>query len=397
MIANFADERIEHRRCEHSSSATHAATFSDVLVHARDLAPLEAVLYRSRVDFEVNDERRLLWLAESLATHIECSAVYRKLAEQQGFSIQRLLDTRDFSTIPVISSGTFKRRRVESKIVGAMKECTSSGTRGTHSIVVRDTPTLERFVGTVVFGIEEFLGHRDERDAFVLGPRAEEAGDLWFSYVLSLLALIYETDFLVAQDVFLHERLYELLNRPAVEAPLIVGPPSLLHDFLQWLSAKGRRLKLGDRGGQVVTAGGWKRRATEEVNREELTRSCTEWLGIPGRRIRDAFNMVELNTVIQECEHKRKHIPPWLEVIPRRSADLSACVEGEVGILSYLDPTPTSYPGFVLSDDLGTVRREHCECGRSSAVLHLARRLKGIEERGCGLKMDRYRNQGAQT
>jgi long-chain-fatty-acid---luciferin-component ligase len=369
--------------------------YSSVRLRASDLASLDELLYGSCAAPQNIDEKRLAWIIESVSLHLETCEVYRRVSEHQGFDLESLKGTGDLGQVPLLSSGTFKRRRVESHVVGAVKACTSSGTRGTQSMVIRDRPTLERFVGTVVFGVEEFLGHRDERDAFVLGPTKEDAGDLWFSYVLSLIGLLYETRFLVTNDIFRPGHLYEALSDASVEAPLLVGPPTLLYDFLCWMEAHGRALQLGDRGGLVVTAGGWKRRANEEVDRAALTEMTVRSLGVPEGGVRDAFNMVELNTVIQECEHHQKHIPPWLHVIARRPADLSLCANGEEGLLSYLDPTPTSYPGFVLSDDFGSVQTVDCPCGRMGEVLRLRRRMQGIEERGCGLKMDRYRTEEA--
>jgi long-chain-fatty-acid---luciferin-component ligase len=119
-------------------------------------------------------------------------------------------------------------------------------------------------------------------------------------------------------------------------------------------------------------------------------------LGLAPKRIRDVFNMVELNTAIFECEAGAKHVPPWLEVTARSGEDLSVMPPGEAGILAYLDPTPLSYPGFVLSDDIGYVGAQECSCGRLGKTLVLQRRLKVVEERGCGRKMDRYGKGGAE-
>src|SRR5262249_1300905 len=113
-------------------------------------------------------------------------------------------------------------------------------------------------------------------------------------------------------------------------------------------------------------------------------------LGVERSRVRDVFNMVELNTVLFECEASRKHVPPWLHVSARRAADMSVAPAGEVGLLCYLDPTATSYPGFVLSDDLGHIDDAQCPCGRYGETISISRRLTTIEDRGCGLSLDRY-------
>jgi long-chain-fatty-acid---luciferin-component ligase len=90
-----------------------------------------------------------------------------------------------------------------------------------------------------------------------------------------------------------------------------------------------------------------------------------------------------------DCEHGRKHCPPWLHASARAPKTLAPLGWGESGILAYLDPTATSYPCFVLSDDFGSVTRgERCPCGRSGDVLTIERRINRIEARGCALKLD---------
>ena len=126
------------------------------------------------------------------------------------------------------------------------------------------------------------------------------------------------------------------------------------------------------------------------MDRADLEERVADRLGVAADSFRDVFNMVELNSLIFECEHGHKHIPPWLYVDARSAATLAPVATGEPGLLAYLDPTPLSYPGFVLSDDVGAVCSLRCPCGIDGAVLQLQRRLSSIEERGCGMKMNRY-------
>ena len=61
---------------------------------------------------------------------------------------------------------------------------------------------------------------------------------------------------------------------------------------------------------------------------------------------------------------------------------------GEMGILGFLDPTSTSYPGFILSDDFGKVYENvNCTCGVEGDFVEVIRRINKIESRGCALKM----------
>ncbi|HMG55801.1 MAG TPA: hypothetical protein VK601_20015 [Kofleriaceae bacterium] len=294
-----------------------------------------------------------------------------------------------------MSSGSFKRRALAASGSRQVKLCTSSGTSGTKSIVPRDGLTLERYVGSVLHGIRDFLEDRERRQALVLGPPPHEVGDLWFTYSLSLAEVLNETDYFVSDGRLDSEALWRTLTTlESGVQPVIIGPPSLLWDFLEWLSQQRRSLDLSAREAFILTAGGWKLRIDESVDRDTFNRRIHDQLGLPAERLRDVFNMVELNTVIFECEKQQKHVPPWLHVSARRASDLEAVDEGESGILAYLDPTALSYPAFILSDDLGRVSHQICGCGRRSAVMSIDRRLRSIEERGCGLRMRTYASQG---
>ncbi|MCI0489496.1 MAG: hypothetical protein L0229_23130 [Blastocatellia bacterium] len=173
-------------------------------------------------------------------------------------------------------------------------------------------------------------------------------------------------------------------------SPVLVGPPIFFLYLMEFLKDRGETIDLGARGSLIITAGGWKSYAKEEIDCESFLSLCGEYLGLRNRmKIRDAFNMVELNTVIFECERGVKHIPPWLVVAALDPENLSPSDPEEMGLLAFFDPLPTSYPGFILSDDFGQVSNMPCMCGRAGPVLQFCRRVKMLEDRGCALKMER--------
>lgn len=376
-----------------NTPAAPAAVLRSRSVRPSDFGSLEELLYEGTDSYSrpLDSERQVEWIAAAADHHIRTNAVFSRLAEHSGFSVDTLRATGDVASVPLVSSGLFKRRDLASAAEGPVRLCRSSGTRGSQSVVPRDRPTMERFVGTVLHGLREFLGHTDVREALVLSPPAHEAGDLWFAYVLTLVELLYDTRFFVRENRLRPDEAHRALTELDPEAqPTLVSSPGLLVDLLGWMEERSRTLDLEGRGSFVVTAGGWKKRKDESVDRDELTAAVRHRLGLAPDRVRDAFNMVELNTVLLECEHARKHVPPWLVVIPRRAADLRPADEGEEGLLSYLDPTATSYPSFILSDDFGSVDESGCPCGRYGPTVAVSRRLATIEERGCGLKLERY-------
>lgn len=334
---------------------------------------------------------RLAWIAGAVARHVEACPAYARLAAAADFRPEQLQSPRDLERVPLVPSSLFKKQTIVSGCSGDVVTCRSSGTKGVVSAIYRDEPTMERFVAGLLHCSAEFYERHEGRRGFVLGPTTEEAGTLWFSYVLGLLDLAYDTDFFVQNEEFEIERLAEALaTMPPDTQPLVVGPPLLLVTFCRWLLDEERPLDLSNCNGLVVTAGGWKSHSASAVDRAELTGVVTAALGVEPNAVRDVFNMVELNSLLFECEHRRKHVPPWLEVIVRDPSDMSRARPGEEGVLTYLDPTPLSYPGFIFSEDLGRLSTEPCPCGRVGETMTLSRRLSNVEERGCALKMDRY-------
>lgn len=373
-------------------------TTSEKIVRPPELTSLDEVLFEGSLDNDdsLTAESRFQWIVDALEHHLMFCPPYHNLAKGQGFSVSNLHSESDLPSVPLLSSGSFKRRLIHTETGTGVKNCTSSGTRGSQSLVPRDDRTLERFLGTVVYGLRSMIGLREARRVLVLGPTASEAGDLWFSYVLGLAELINDTSFFVNNGVLSSELLADkLLEKQDNMDTLLVGPPSLLVDFLDFFGRNRLNTHLDKT--MILTAGGWKSRADEAIDREILDKMIEDKLGISKENVRDIFNMVELNTVIFECQEKRKHLPPWLDVTARQPSDLSVLPMGKSGLLAYLDPTALSYPGFILSDDFGYVDTGTCACGRHGRFMCIERRIARIEERGCALKMHSYTESTTQT
>jgi long-chain-fatty-acid---luciferin-component ligase len=317
---------------------------------------------------------------------------YRRFATACGVDAEAVR-AGGVDVVPLIPSSVFKQRDLLTRpLDGQARRCTSSGTQGGLSVVNRDRRTLQRFFGSVT-SLMDILGVEPDRQTrfHVLGPDVDEAADLWFAYVLSIVDLVHPTSFHVRDGVFDVDGLIaELRDRPAGTQPLLIGPPALVLDLLQRVKDTCGSLDLGSDGGMVITAGGWKRASGTAVARAELTDLAVGVLHLAGPgQVRDCFNMVELNTVIATCAEHRLHVPPWLRVTARDPLDLHVLPDGGVGMLGFVDPLPTSYPGFVLSDDLGSVHYDvACACGLTSDVLEVERRLRRVESRGCALKLD---------
>jgi long-chain-fatty-acid---luciferin-component ligase len=124
------------------------------------------------------------------------------------------------------------------------------------------------------------------------------------------------------------------------------------------------------------------------VSPEVLRADAVETLGLrDDGQVRDVFNQVELNTAFVECAQHQLHVPPWVEVIVRDPYDLSPVPPGETGLLSYLDPSATSYPCFLISEDIGMASTDGCACGRHGQTVEIRRRLLTSDHQGCALRL----------
>nr|WP_248843267.1 hypothetical protein [Streptomyces virginiae] len=338
----------------------------------------------------VNTRTKLL--RESLAFHLKNNAAYARYAASMGVHD----DSVPISQIPLIPSSLFKRTDVSLASIPEReveKFCTSSGTSGSISVVPRDEPTLLRFLGSIsssisdLFGIERAGNYR----AIVLGPTADQAGDLWFSYVCSSLSIMLCTEYFEHDGVFqatqAARRVLELLNQE--NDVIVLGPPALMLEMAEEYYNLHSTAPSFPAKSFLVTAGGWKGRQAENIAPVDFRSKVQHLMNVVHpSQIRDSYNMVELNSVLHECEEHEKHVPPWL-MVQARDPKLGTPLQNSdvVGILAFLDPSATSYPGFILSDDFGTVEESPCPCGRVTERVRISRRISRIEARGCALKM----------
>jgi long-chain-fatty-acid---luciferin-component ligase len=332
-------------------------------------------------------EVRARLLRRATAHHLEHNPAFARFA---GDLDPQTVQPDTLHTLPLLPSGVFKRAADLVRTGDAPVVLTSSsGTLGTVSQVPRDDTTLMRFFASVSAATHDLLDvEHTETVVHNIGPRVEESQHLWISYVMSGVAVLHETEFWVRDGELATARLLDALRAEDGDLPsVLVGPPPVLWDLAQAV-AGSEPLPHHPRR-RVVTIGGWKRRQGQSVRPEVLGPMLVSAFGLrSGADVRDAFNMVELNTIVLECAHHTKHVPPWLYVSARDAHTLEQVAAGEPGLLAYCDPTPTSFPGMVLSEDFGWVDRDvECRCGITGDVLRIERRVNRLESRGCAMKI----------
>jgi long-chain-fatty-acid---luciferin-component ligase len=271
-----------------------------------------------------------------------------------------------------------------------IKRCLSSGTSGSVSAVHRDEPTLLNFITSITASLPAMfaLARTADFSGIVLGPATHEVGDLWFSYAISCLSLIMQTTYCETDGMFDAEGAARVLRQRIIDQQpyLLIGPPHRILDVCRIVASN--ELPASPSRSYVVSAGGWKALQRQAISAPEFREAVMKAFNIRDEaQVRDSFNMVEINTVLNECERHRKHVPPWLIVQSRDPATNEVLPDGETGVLCFMDAGAVSYPCFILSEDFGCVDSSVCSCGRHGGTFEIARRMTRVEQRGCALKM----------
>lgn len=346
-------------------------------------------LKKNKIQFS---ESQFRLVKENFKYHFNSCEHFKRYCSNSGFDVEKLNKSEDITKIPLIPTQLFKNTDILSVPMSEiMKKCTSSGTKGSISKIYRDNVTMDNLLNGILEGTKEVLGiNLKEYKILNLGPNAEEAKDLWFAYVMSQLDRLTKTkNYMVNNVLLLDEFASDLQELGSETKVVIIGPPIFLVTLCDYIEKHSIHINLNPEA-VLLTAGGWKRFQGSAISREELEERLNLNFGISKERFRDAFNSVELNSVVFECKNKNKHLPERLVAVARDTSTLEPLKYGEEGILSFIDTSANSYPCFVLSDDFGIVYSGHdCDCGSGSPYVQISRRIETVEARGCALKMSK--------
>lgn len=127
--------------------------------------------------------------------------------------------------------------------------------------------------------------------------------------------------------------------------------------------------------GSAVVGGGGAKGMVLPDNAEEM---IAEFFGV--ERMRGSYGMTEQNFYVNDCEHDRYHIPPWVAVIlldgetgqplPREGV--------QAGRASFFDISQDGAWGGIVSGDRISVDFTPCPCGRTT--LHIDKTIQRFSE-----------------
>ncbi|KAA0004539.1 MAG: hypothetical protein FE043_00215 [Thermoplasmata archaeon] len=160
--------------------------------------------------------------------------------------------------------------------------------------------------------------------------------------------------------------------------------PFQIYDLMEKMEKEGVYLNLGESNSVILTGGGWKIHENRKVSVEEFSNKIEEFFGIPAANYRDLYGMSEMNGLALDCEHRYKHLSPWIYPMVLDEND-EMVGYGEEGRFAFLDPAANSYPGFIVTGDKVRLLERCPECGREGIVVEgEISRMVGAEAKGCG-------------
>ncbi len=327
--------------------------------------------------------------------HIEHCTPYARLCAARGFDVDAFTELED---IPYLPTRFFKQRLLLSIPTERLfREVNSSATTsGTSSRMGLDRPTSRRQSKCFTKTVTERCGNTRRRFVVLDAPDTLERGaqvSARSSTIKSLLFLASSAEAVLdGRDgaLVLDEDKLERTLREASQS----GEPVIVFGFtyvlyahvVRKLMAKGIRYPLPP-DSIVVHIGGWKKLEAEKVTHDKLIADCADTFGVPASSVIDIYGFTEqAGLIYPTCEAGRRHAMIWSEVVVRDPDTLAPLPHGETGLLQFLTPIQTSYPGHsVLTEDMGVITGEDdCPCGRKGRTFTLKGRAPNSEVRGCG-------------
>ncbi|CPU20213.1 Acyl-protein synthetase [Mycobacteroides abscessus] len=334
-------------------------------------------------------------LRESFALHFERNGFYRAQCDAAGLIPSGIRDGADLHRIPLLPVSMFKQAGAHVLMTCGLEdveiEIRSTGTSGVPSVARRDSTTVTRASVGIFGGYRDFLGISQGTGLF-LCPSTAEVPEMGMVKIFNLLTGMLDDHRYVVREYSFDpdEALAHLRNWEGKMTRHLIGPPFIIARFMKYLELEEIPLTL-DPDSLIIMLGGWKQYTGNSISRDDFDEKAQRLLGIDPTRIRDMYGMIESNMLAIECEHQRKHVPPWCYISIRDVTDASVELEpGKTGGIAILDALNTAYPGFLLSDDIGEVDESDCPCGRTGQTVKFRRRRQGAELGCCAVSIEKY-------
>ena len=328
------------------------------------------------------------------AYHYNNCAPYRKFCQKKGWDPSSAKNMEDFPFLPTSIFKDILLLSIPAEDV--FREIRSSATTtGRQSRIGLDKDNNRRWSYSLQRMLLERIGNRryrtlvlDDESALgqssVVPARASMTRSLLFSAEEVATCLVAKND-TIELDFDKVEEFFSISDDGT--GVMLFGFTYILyvHVILPMLE-KGKTFNLPEI--KVIHAGGWKKLESRKVTPEQLIADCCYCFGTKPENVIDIYGFSEQGGLLYPtCEYGARHTPAWSEVICRDPLTFESLDRGKEGLMQFITPIQTSYPGYsILTEDLGyIIDRDECPCGRAGTAFNvIGRSQSATEERGCG-------------
>ncbi|MCH5164426.1 MAG: acyl-protein synthetase [Clostridiales bacterium] len=345
---------------------------------------------RKLYNTQMTDELFVKAMAENCRYHYRHCKEYRDILDSFDFTPDQIKTMDDLAKLPFIPTLYFKKHRLLSMPEKRMiVKVSSSGTGGVKSFVGFNVGTLWRAFKMVkrVAKYHKLWSARLTRYViFGYRPRRENSlgaakTAYGFTFFAPAASRIYALEWKNGEySLDLDNIKSKLIKYSKGKMPVrTMGFPAYTYFLLRQMKEEGLSVKL-PKGSLICLGGGWKQFYAEKVEKEDFYKLAYEVLGVDDKHIIEFFGAVEHPILYTDCRSHHFHVPAYGRVIIRDVDTLEPVPNGTPGLVNLLTPIFGSMPMLsILTDDIGILHDEPCECGETSPHLEILGRM-GIKD-----------------
>jgi long-chain-fatty-acid---luciferin-component ligase len=330
--------------------------------------------------------------------HYENCPEYNSYCKMYNITPKEINSYKDILKIPPIPSDVF---RESDKLILSVPEneelriFTTSSTTSKKPVKFafdkRSWENVRKFTAINWRQVVQIEGEKSSLIFLTPSPKESDTGLVGGMYGCFKATGFADKDihFSVEKNQFDPKRIVDIIGN-SKKPRHIYGPPFAYMHFVKYLEENNMTISL-DEGSRVITTGGWKGVEENKVTREEFNKRVSNAFCVDEKDVRDGYGSTDIGTCIASCEHHNIHIPPWFHVSIRDPENIREEVaEGEQGLIVLMSAYIFSYPAFTMPADMGVVREEKCECGRTSQMVQIKGRATTGGQRGCAVRLEQF-------
>ncbi|MDO9630036.1 MAG: hypothetical protein Q7I99_09070 [Acholeplasmataceae bacterium] len=351
-------------------------------------------LFNTKKPYDLNQSDGLFCHAmrENALYHYNHCKDYKRILDEAQFNPLNIKTMDDLIDLPFIPTLYFKHHELFSKALWKMPiKATSSGTSsGFKSKVALSIGDLWRGFKMIkrIFSYHKLWSIRPVTYLiFGYQPTKHSSAGIMktaygFTYVAPAKKRVYAIRWSKEKgyQVDLEYMKQEFIKAAKKRTPIrTIGFPAYTYFLLKEMEAEGIQLKM-PKGSIVTVGGGWKQFYAEKVDKQEFYRLVNDVLGIEEKNCVEFFGAVEHPVLYTDCDQHHFHVPAYARVIIRNPDNFKPVKNGQIGLINLLTPMVEGTPLLsVMTDDLGILHDENCDCGATSPWIEIIGRV-GIKD-----------------